>query len=400
MGLYLHAIANTCFPQPGGMESAIFRIVSALAGLSNSNATIYVFSSEYVRSEIPERARVRIVPLREIRPDLSCNGVHLELNQTEQFHLDLCSLKQAISASMAGSCEREHIAVSFFAGGHAFIAQEACTQLGIPHILSTRGSDIWRNSSDPFYHSLISSLVSRATYIVTTNKGQKEYIEKSFNVHHKIKVIYNSVTVSNTRVYPAFQLPRNSRPVRLFADCGFSFRKGTLILLDAFKSLENRGIQLTVCGLDDPGQQKFWTEVRRTYQGSLGSRLVFLPVQTVCQIEAHLHESDIYCSATLGEGCSTARCRALLSEKVIVSTRTGELIDFASSATHVFLSEPGDLSAFSRNLNAACDAVEMGGLFIDKRSIERAAHELSQEREIELWQSLIKTVSGVSPLQT
>ena len=52
-------------------------------------------------------------------------------------------------------------------------------------------------------------------------------------------------------------------------------------------------------------------------------------------IESLLVSKDIYCSASLSEGCSNATMLALGLGMPVVSTATGALVDLASGCQHV-----------------------------------------------------------------
>src|SRR5438874_333130 len=110
-------------------------------------------------------------------------------------------------------------------------------------------------------------------------------------------------------------------------------------------------------------------------------------------VRTHLLSSDVYCSATLGEGCSLARSAAMVTGIPIVSTNCGELADLASDVPHVRLSQPADSSGFLEALRDMCVGVLTGRVTIDTSAVDRWCHYFRPEREQEEWRACIDWVT-------
>lgn len=184
--------------------------------------------------------------------------------------------------------------------------------------------------------------------------------------------------------------------VALFSDGGYSHKKGTQVLLWAFARLreESLPVTLTICGSTMPQQEPYWSELRSGYAARLGSGVKFLDHVALPLVWDLMSASDIYCSATLGEGCSAARAAALCMGMPIVTTRCGEMLDVAEGAAHVRLSPPGDAVAYLAELRRACQDLLEGRISVDPAHVEAWRAHFTASRELEDWQALLRQVTA------
>jgi glycosyltransferase involved in cell wall biosynthesis len=306
--------------------------------------------------------------------------------------LDYLQVRNLITRHMDELPEASHLVLSFAAAHAGFVAQQAAINLSLPHVTSIRGSDYSMAVHNSYLLPLVSFVVERADFIVATNDEQLRFLERAYGVKSRAGRIHNSVTERGPTWAPPGRPPAR---VRLVADCGYSFKKGTEILLDAFESLASADdrVQLTVFGgqaPEDLQSKPYWSRRCRELAERLGSRVNLADVVARRDIDAEMERSHLYCSATLGEGCSNARITALVSGIPIVSTRCGELPDVADNVSHVRLAQPGDAGEFRRVLSAACEDLRNGRLHVDDERVSAWSEYFHPRREAREWSEVIR----------
>ena len=254
----LHFVTAGVFPMPGGVEQSVLRIAGNIAEQGRFEAVIYTRrQADDWLAPHPAHAKVEVVHLGldkaflmeplgvAVKPTETVPGVW----QLESFRLDHLLLVEALRRKMdqhPGAC---HILISFFASTDGFVAQQAAFTLGIPHIATVRGSDFSRDFHSPYHVQAMRFVVENAGLIVTNNREQARVLAAAFPKARAFRTIYNAVEHKTDG--PSWTLTRTGA-WRLAADCGFSFKKGTHILLRAVAELHRQGerISLTVAGND------------------------------------------------------------------------------------------------------------------------------------------------------
>ena len=387
-----HLITIQFYPTPGGLQESLVRIAQLINAMEGWTIRIYV-RDEHNRCDevggipglevisVGRRGKEIMQPIDPLSPD--------------QFRSEYLIIRREVERSIHERSKDEQILMSFGLPHNGFIAQQVAIALGLSHFSCFRGTDFSRDCFEPYTHSaIVSYVIQRATAIVTTNEEQKRFLKSAFGPKTNIVRIYNGVEAPKTLWHH-----RNSQLIKLAADCGFAFKKGTHLLLAASERLVKEGfpIELSVCGITAPGEEEYWAQVRSEYEARFGSTMRFRDLISKEEVIETLLNSDLYCSATLGEGCSLARSRALLMGMPIVSTHCGELADLASETSHVFLAPPGDAEAFQSALKSACERVIDGTICVDHESVKRAQSELSVDAERTAWRNLLSsTVSSSS----
>lgn len=350
-------LTNRYPPAGGGLEASVERIARLLAATGTITPIVYVRANEPAEAE---RDGIAVRPAS---------------------HLHIAKLDPNV----------RHVLVSFYAAQEGLIGDEAARSLQIPHIVAIRGTDYSYGFHEPETYGLLRELLGRAAWITTTNDEQTRAVRESMG-RHNVTRIHNSLPGA------ARSLQHRTRPgdgtVRLFADCGYSFKKGTIVLLNAFAALcaEGMPVALTMAGGDESGNGAFWRDTRDTFSRLHGDRIRFCGRIGEADVRAHLLGADVYCSATLGEGCSLARSAAMVAGIPIVSTRCGELADLAAGSAHVRLAEPADADGFLEVLRGTCTDVLAGRVEIDTNAVERWRAYFRPEREQAQWLGCIDEV--------
>lgn len=382
-----HCIVHEFFPTPGGLQESLTRIALLINGIAGCASRIYV------RDETNQYGRTATIPGLDV---FLVGAERVRLMEpiqpltADRFRSDYLILRREIERSIRDNPGERQVVLSFGVTQSGFLGQQVAAALGLTHLACFRGTDFSRDCFDPVAQSAIRDTVQRADGIVTTNTEQLRFLKTLFGARLKAETIYNSV-----------ELPRGrwrhhaGGCVRLVADCGFAFKKGTHILLRACAALLGEGlpIELSVCGPTADYEQAYWDQTRRDWEARFGTHVRFQGVIEQLKVEELLAGGDLYCSATLGEGCSLARSRALVFGMPMVSTRCGELADLAPNASHIFLAEPGDEAGYLAALRSACLGLLADTIAVDEHSVERAQSVLSRETERAAWRNLLTGIA-------
>jgi len=124
-----------------------------------------------------------------------------------------------------------------------------------------------------------------------------------------------------------------------------------------------------------------------------------LGYRTVQEIENYLAEADIYCSATLGEGCSQARVRALLTGMPIATTLCGEIADLSEMLTGCYTAPCGDLEGYTAAVKAAYLAVRNPVAIQTPNVPEDVVRRFSEDEERRQWSKVIQNVIAMDRLR-
>jgi glycosyltransferase involved in cell wall biosynthesis len=303
-------------------------------------------------------------------------------------------LEGEIRRRIDDSPQARHLIVSFYATVSGLIAQQLALELGLPHLAAVRGSDFHRDYRSPYHFHILRFIAENAQVIVTTNHEQARSLQRSVSTQARFVTIHNSTDAPPDR--PLWSPPRCD-VVRLFADCGFSVKKATHLLLRSVAELVGRGlpVTLTLAGsLADAGQD-YWIGCRDRFESEHPGVFSFPGLIDTDEVDESLQGSHIYCSASLSEGCSNARIRALTLGIPIVTTRCGALPEIAAEAAHVRLCPPADLSALTAALETAVRETLEGGIAVDAGPVRRWREHFSPLRERQQWrQAALEAIAG------
>ncbi len=394
----LHLVTSSIYPAAGGVQESVLRIGRGLAA-QGFEVVIYTFRQPPdCRRTGAEHDGVAVVHLGEeseiILEPVRAVGESSPTFEAEQTRVELLYLRNAISQRVRDDSGGRHAIVSFYASGTGFIAQQVATRLELPHVASFRGTDYSRDAFGERTHAKVRFVAERATQIVTTNREQAEGLAAMFDAQRPIRTIHNSILNVDQR--PHWE-PPPPEAIQLFSDCGFSAKKGTQLLLRAVGALieKNLPVSLTILGgVFASDSESYWEECRRDFQARYPGRFHFPGQQPRDGLDDRLRAAHIYCSATLGEGCSLSRIRALTIGIPIVTTCCGALPEVASDCAHVRLCPPGDWALLARELEAATAEIRTGALHPDRERIQDWRRHFSPDREIAEWRAVVEDVLG------
>jgi predicted glycosyltransferase len=393
----VHLITEDSYPSHGGMQSAVARIARIISQLEDTSAEICALSTRCDSSYIPDLK----APLTSLFADKQAiadplyNAIDGRFTgaagathsaREERFRLAYLQILRHVQDQLRRAPDADHILLSFFVTETGFVAQQVAAREHLTHIASIRGSDYSRGFFSPDTIGGVEYVLRRADYIVATNHEQRRAIEYMFGIRDKVGVIYNSLPQ-----HPALWKPKRRSYVQLFSDTGYSYKKGTHILLQSFKDLRGRGLNLKLCivGSTKDSECAFWGRIKKELQDLFPSDLTLLDYQAVGEIDHYLGDADIYCSATLGEGCSQGRTRALLTGMPVVTTLCGEVADIHERLTHCFTARCGDMAGYASALQAAYSTVCNTEQIVVPSVHEDVVTRFTEEEERRQWKEVI-----------
>ncbi len=390
----LHLLTPGVFPMRGGLEETVLRIARALNSAGDHRVIVYTRrQAADGMAPVAAHGSLEVVHLGRdkafLLEPLSADAANTEGVPSgwlaESLRLDYLLLVSELEARIAAEPGSRHILISFLMTTNGFIAQQAAFTLGIPHIASVQGSDFSRDFRSPYHLQAIRFVVENARCIVTNNREQARTLGAAFPAARAFRTVHNALPEGVT-VAP--WAPTPSPVWRLAADCGFSFKKGTHVLLRAVAELRREGhpVCLTVAGEIAPKEKAYWEECRRNspehFPGWLDS----------ASLDALFLSSDLYVSASLGEGCSLSHNRAMALGMPMAATRTGALPELAGDAPHIRLCAPANVEALVSAIRTSMQSLRAGTLAIDPDRVRRWRQYFAPERESREWAEMVAEI--------
>lgn len=379
------------------MEETVDRLATRLA--ANDDLTVIVYTMElaaHVRSGMPyqiedlSRDRAHFVaPLVEAG---RLNGHVYKCPSAESFQINRLLLRARIETAVASRPSDHHILVSFFLTKFGFSAQSVAQELQLPHVACVAGSDLNRDIASPAGMAAATFVVDHANWIVVRTREQATRLERLFKRAHGISVYNGGLADGSPRGY----WKRNSSEyVSLVSDCGYSFKKSTHSLVDAFSRLlrEGHNVTLTVVGKTAEGEQEYWAAARKEWSDRLGGSASFQGQIAKDDVECLLLRSDVYCSASLGEGSPNGALFAMALGMPVVAPQSSSLADvWEPGIDPVSLFRAGDRENLYSCLAAMVSRVRNNPQPPDYQRIESIKRRLSEE-ESRNWLNVIRMVA-------
>jgi glycosyltransferase involved in cell wall biosynthesis len=151
-------------------------------------------------------------------------------------------------------------------------------------------------------------------------------------------------------------------------------------------------IKLTLTGNIDRDAVDYWSSEKQSYLNDFPGVFIFEDWLEFDRTIPLMLQSDVYCSATLGEGCSLARINALVLGMPMVTTRCGEMLEFEAGADHIRLAEPGDLEGFKSTLRDLIEKTFKGEIQVRRDLVKKWRKQFHPEVECLAWQKVAKRI--------
>jgi glycosyltransferase involved in cell wall biosynthesis len=395
----LHFVVSSLNPREGGMAQTLARLGGQLDSGGRIRVVFYTRRMSQGTQPLDLVPNCQVVNLNGLTEGLlPCNlskyGSVVSVPPGELALARVHVLRNAVSSEMRKHPGARHVLVSFYVIDSGILAQRVADVLQLPHVACVRGSDfaIYRCQLDRY--SLYDYVCKKASWIVTTNHTQERRLREDHNRADRITTIFNSVH-SDPVLWWEHQ-PKDH--IQVVADCCYSSRKGTHLLLEAVRQLRGGGIdiRLSLVGELDfrPPGPVYWAELRRKYSEADPGGFALGDYLAPSELAAFLLAGDIYCSPSLCEGSSNAMNRAMALGIPIVATRTGSHAEMIGGASHVTLCVPGDLQGLVQALGRMAALLRERRLEVDREAVRRWRRQLSPSSEQATWHTVLEQVLG------
>ncbi|MFI7542406.1 glycosyltransferase family 4 protein [Actinoplanes sp. NPDC049599] len=384
----VHIATSRFAPHGGGLERWTGELATALG---DRGLRPVVYACEDPVDPRQHRGRpFEIVDVASLRAPweapLHAAGLERRLFEQERSRLSFACLRTELGKRLGAG---PAVVLSTFATTVGFTAHLVTEALGLPHVPLLAGTDFTRGFRNKIDRLALLEVCRAARVVVGKSTEQVRELRRHLP-GTAFEVIETSVEPPGRRRH------RPAGPgIGIFSDGGFSFKKGTGVLLDAFAALRAGGVdaRLTVCGTDQGGQEDYWAARRRRAEQEAGPTVCFPGPLDRAQIVDRLRASDIYASATLGEGSSAARALALCLGVPMVTTRCGELADEAPPG-HLRLVPVADAPGFHEALRTLAGDLLGGRLRIDDTAVDGFRRRFAPDREWAAWAGLLRKVAA------
>jgi glycosyltransferase involved in cell wall biosynthesis len=370
-------------PKTGGLEAWTFQLAGLLAAAKYS-VTVIVTGAQK-SSEIPPRDDLEVLCLEDLRtkwePPLSGSDAWWRWDK-EIHRLNFLLSKNIIGGRVRLQQER-FLIVTNFAIGTGYLGMQLAEECKARHVACVVGTDFSRGFRNPEERQIIEAVCRTAWLVVAKSTEQAIGLAKFTETIKVIPTSMKTAPVTHERV-PSF-------PFRIFSDSGYSFKKGTFALVEAWARLDKalHGTYLNICGPTDFDEGKYWKKWKEDTVAVFGDKIIFEDFLTPEDVDERLSKCDVYCSASLGEGSSAARLNALRSGVPVVTSATGEMCEPVIDHNNVRLFPAGDFEGLTSRLNGLLSEMA-AGKFRFRHESAQAVHEyFSLEREREAWLGVV-----------
>lgn len=396
--LVCHLVAGTNDAARGGLPEAVDRLATHLAVELHARVVVYTMNrpapggeGRAYRVDDLSGARTQLAaPLSAVpgsTPPLSARRP-----APEEFQINRLALLGRLQPAMEAQADRRHVLVSFFLTTIGFTAQLVAQELGLPHVAVIAGSDLNRDAASPAGRAAAAFVIEHATWIIANNHDQVTRLARLFGRKDRLTVSPGSLPAGLPSAYWA---PHAREHVQLVTDCGYSFKKATHCLVDAFARARQEGypVRLTVVGGTDPEQVDYWRGARSLWTERLGPAAQFHGHVPKTEVERLLLDGDVYCSASLGEGSPQGALFALALGMPLVGPAASSIADLTDPGRdRVALFRPGDLEELYRCLAGMVRRVREYPRAPDRERIDGLRRHLRQA-ESDAWTEAIESVA-------
>lgn len=245
-----------------------------------------------------------------------------------------------------------------FAHPDAATGVRLAERLGIPCVVSVRGSDIHRDLKRPALRPLLLDTLGRAAAVIAVAENLAEAMRGAGVPPSKIRVIENGVDTD--RFQPRSRSEARTRlgvppaPPLFLAIGKLAPVKGFDLLLDAFAPFRERAL-LWIVG---EGPERAALEERAGRLG-LGPSVRFLGPLPAEALRDPFAASDAFVLSSRDEGCPNVVLEALASGRPVAATRVGQVPYLVEEGRNGALASPGSpeelRQAMERVLRAGYD---------------------------------------------
>jgi predicted glycosyltransferase len=177
----------------------------------------------------------------------------------------------------------------------------------------------------------------------------------------------------------------------IVTDCGLTFKKGSITILEAFHKVKKtrNDFKLVVCGKSDDKMTHLKTSLDALCESGLAEYAGWV---SSSQFNDYLELSDLYVSASSGEGCSNSLNHALASGIEVFSTPVGAVQEFMNrgiGGVDLFPVDDAD-----RLVNLVSARLELGRTVTQRHDRNTSLGEIfNPEREKTQWEDILRSLT-------
>lgn len=389
MNLFFHFVTPEYYPDRGGLQQSLRRIALSLQkSYPGAEHAIYVLET---KAEDYGSVHFAKAFMKKLTRPLSASVSSDTVKQYKQ--LRYLALENLVKEQLKRFPDYRHLMISFYASHTGFYSQMVASRFHLPHITSIRGSDFFVNFLNHTSFCSLEFVLQHADMVVCTNNGQRDLLQSLYrdSLSSRITTIHNALEGSIPPYVNRFAF-RQNRSLRLFTDSGFSFKKGTDQIIDAFLRLfkEGEAVELTIAGNVRDEEYDYWVGRIELLKEKCGD--CFRPVGYQDSVINFLEQADIFISASLSEGCSNSRIQALCMGIPFISTDNGAVSDYPFPKTNLVLVPVGNPAIIASRIRIISRWLAEGmGKISDAEREERLRY-FSIDREKSEWTAIIDKV--------
>lgn len=387
--LFFHFVTPEYYPDRGGIQQSLRRIASSIiSAYSGSLYAIYV-----LETKANDNGNVHFVKnfMKKLTRPLSSSTYAESVKSYKQ--LRFLSLESQVKYYLNRYPNFKHIIISFYASHTGFYSQMVASRFNLKHISSIRGSDFYVNFLNHTSFGSLEFVLEHANHIITTNNEQRDMLLSLYPriLSNKLTTIHNALE-GNVPPFVNRHFPVSNQRLRLFTDSGFSYKKGTEQILDAFMRLfkEGENIELYIAGEIKEEEKNYWEKRIHSLKDICGQ--YFLPLGYKEPIIPWLQNADIFLSASLSEGCSNSRILALCMGIPLISTDNGAIMDYPFSKTNVAFVPVGNSVMIAGCIREIYRRLSSGQGLLSTSEREERLQYFSLDRERTEWLLVIDKV--------
>ena len=292
-------------PLGGGAGNANFYLLKEFSNYPDLNIDLITSSTN----------NFRVVSFAE---NISIHFLNIYKNNRNQHHQSTKDLlvytwKAYLYARKLRKLKHYNICHAFFGFPCGFIAM----LLGLPYIISLRGSDVPFYNKRFYWHDMfilkgLSKVIwKKAKKVIANSEGLKQLAHKT-KPDQEISVIYNGVDIN--QFYPLKTEDMRDKIV-IISTGRLIERKGYSFLIEALR--DNQQVELILIGEGDlAGELKYLAKKNNVRVNFMGR----VPHENVPD---YLRKADIFILPSLNEGMSNSVLEAMASGLPIITTDTG-----------------------------------------------------------------------------
>ncbi len=277
---------------------------------------------------------------------------------------------------------RYELMQAFYATIAGFPTVYAARLLGIPSIVSIRGSDLVTDVFAPQWFSSLTWALQRATELTAVSQEGLQRARVLCDNPRKGRVILNSIRPEDfDEGVEQLSVPRPVRPV-IGSLAVLRAKKGVEVLLAAFGLLLRRipGAHLLLVGYVIHDEQEHFQTLIEKY-GLQGKVTLTGRIDRRKSLR-YLRAMDVFAFSSLHDGCPNAVLEAMLAACPIVATRAGALPEMIDDGREGMLVQAGSALELSEALVKMLELGEQRWHY-GERARERVLRQFTLEREIE-----------------